>query len=262
MSTVEMQIAERSRKYCDTALTNLHNFIDRAMLEECFDSLNRKGASGVDNQTWQEYNERRGERIPELLDRFKSGNYRAPHIRRVYIPKGDGKLRPLGRGDAERVLEVLPKRLGKYGLTLHPEKTKLDELAGGKTEEPGTFDFLGFTHYMGKSLKGNRILKRRTSRKKLRMTAKRIGEWIKLNRHRPVRELITQLNVKLAGHNAYYGITFNSRGIRSFYEIVKRILYKWLNRRGGNTTMNWAKYVRLINEWIPLVNPKIYQKFL
>jgi hypothetical protein len=94
--TVEMQIAERARKYPDEALTNLHEFIDVPLLHGCFDSLNKRGASGVDAETWKDYNEQRGERIPQLLAAFKSGKYRAPNIRRVYIPKGDGKLRPLG----------------------------------------------------------------------------------------------------------------------------------------------------------------------
>jgi RNA-directed DNA polymerase len=96
MSTVEMQIAERVGKYPDQALTNLHQFIDEPMLQECFNSLNRKGASGVDRETWAMYDKQKVERIPELLTGFKSGKYRAPNIRRVYIPKGDGQLRPLG----------------------------------------------------------------------------------------------------------------------------------------------------------------------
>ncbi len=96
MSTVEMQIAERARKYQCEALTNLHQFIDEPMLTKCFKSLNKKGASGVDRETWYDYNEQRSERIPQLHAAFKSGKYRAPNIRRVYISKGDGKQRPLG----------------------------------------------------------------------------------------------------------------------------------------------------------------------
>lgn len=96
MSTVEMQIAERARSYPGEALTNLHQFIDETVLTECFNSLNKKGASGVDRETWYEYNEQKGDRITGLLSKFKSGAYRASNIRRVYIPKGDGKQRPLG----------------------------------------------------------------------------------------------------------------------------------------------------------------------
>jgi group II intron reverse transcriptase/maturase len=163
------------------------------------------------------------------------------------------------REDADRVLKVLPKRMEKYGLILHPEKTRLIELTGQKgRDKPETFDFLGFTHYMGKSRKGKSILKRKTSSKKLRMSLKRTYEWLREHRHRPVRELIGTLNQKLRGHYGYYGITFNSRRLNSFYEQVKRMLYKWLIRRGGKRKWNWNRYSKLITECIPLEKPRIY----
>ena len=96
MSTVEMQIAERSRKFPDEALTNLNQFIDEELLEESFKLLNKKSASGVDGQTWRDYNEKGKGKTAQLMSAFKSGTYRAPNIRRAYIPKGDGKQRPLG----------------------------------------------------------------------------------------------------------------------------------------------------------------------
>lgn len=100
-------------------------------------------------------------------------------------------------------MEVLPKRLGKFGLTLHPEKTKLIELDEGKRQKSGTFDFLGFTHYLGKSRKGRTVLKRKTSSKKLRASLKRMNEWLRYNRHRKVGELIGEMNLKLQGHYGY-----------------------------------------------------------
>ncbi|MCF6402960.1 hypothetical protein L3C95_08755 [Chitinophaga filiformis] len=90
--TVEMQITARARKHRGEALTNLHDFIDIRLLHDSFDSLNKKGASGVDAEKWTDYNRQRNERIPELLTAFRSGNYRAPNVRGVFIPKGDGKL--------------------------------------------------------------------------------------------------------------------------------------------------------------------------
>ncbi len=96
MSTVEIQIAERSQKYQGEALTNLHQYIDEQFIRECFYSLNRQSASGADEETWKQYAEQQNERIPQLVSGFKSGSYKAPAIRRTYIPKGDGKLRPLG----------------------------------------------------------------------------------------------------------------------------------------------------------------------
>nr|MBS0037016.1 hypothetical protein [Saprospiraceae bacterium] len=119
--------------------------------------------------------------------------------------------------DAERVMEVLPKRMGKYGLTLHPEKTKLVEVNKGDGKGGQTFDFLGFTHYMGKSRKGRDILKRKTSKKKLKIALHRTNEWIRTNRHRPILELIRELDRKLQGQYGYYGITFNTRSLHLFH---------------------------------------------
>ena len=162
-------------------------------------------------------------------------------------------------------MQVLPKRLGKYGLPLHPEKTRLIDL-GGKKGQPGqpkrTFDFLGFTHYMGKSRKGRRILKRKTNSKKLSASLKRTSEWIKLNRHKysmPI--LIADLNQKLRGHYAYYGVTFNIRGLNSYYHQTRRLLHKWLNHRGGKRVWTWEKVAKLTLEWIPLEKPRIYHSY-
>ena len=423
MSTVEMQIADRARKFPGEALTNLHQFIGETMLNESFAGLNKRGASGVDRKTWYEYNEQRSDRIPKLLTEFKSGNYRAPHIRRVYIPKGDGKQRPLGlptvedkllqtsvarvltpvyetmfyntsygfrsgksqhqaleevfqqvsfkgkryvidadmknyfgsidhqrlrefldlrikdgvirkmidkwlkagileqgnisypkegtpqggsispllsniflhhvldewfitqiqpllkggsfivrfaddfllgftnKEDAERVMKVLPKRFDKYGLTLHPEKTKLIELDNKKGQKPKTFDFLGFTHYMGKSRRGKAILKRKTSSKKLRASLNRLNEWLHKNRHTTVSTLIAGMNQKLRGHYGYYGITFNSKRLAAYHKQAKRMLHYWLNRRGGKAVWSWEKYCKLITEWVPLITPRIYHGY-
>ena len=96
MSTVEEQIAVRSRKHRREALTNLHQFIDEAYLMQSFYKLNNTSAAGVDGEDWPSYEENLPERIPSLLSQFKSRTYKAPQIRRVYIPKRDGGNRPLG----------------------------------------------------------------------------------------------------------------------------------------------------------------------
>jgi hypothetical protein len=168
--------------------------------------------------------------------------------------------------DAIRVMQVLPKRLGKYGLTLHPEKTRLIDLEtekGKPGQEKKTFDFLGFSHYMGMSRKGKRILKRKTSSKKLNASLKRMSEWIKLNRHKlSMPLLIAELNQKLRGHYAYYGMTFNTRRLNSYYYQTKRLLHNWLNHRGGKRVWTWEKVKKLTEEWMPLVKPKIYHSRL
>jgi group II intron reverse transcriptase/maturase len=164
--------------------------------------------------------------------------------------------------DVDRVMEVLPKRFGKYQLSLHPDKTKVVDLECESGDGDRSFDFLGFTHYKGLSRKGYPVLKRRTSSKKLTRAIDKAEEWIKSNRHRNLKELITDLNVKLRGHYSYYGITFNSKGIHCYFEQVIRRLQKWLNRRGGKRKWIWAKFHTLITEWLPLVRPKIYHSFL
>jgi len=163
--------------------------------------------------------------------------------------------------DAERVMKVLPKRLGKFELSLNQEKTKLVELVKKDGQKPDTFDFLGFTHYVSRSRRGNKILKRKTSSKKFRASLERIREWLRKNLHKDVRYLVSSLNRKLQGHYGYYGITFNFKRICAFYEEVKRILHYWLNRRGGKCKWVWKMYIILVTEWIPLKLPKIYHSY-
>jgi hypothetical protein len=115
--------------------------------------------------------------------------------------------------DAERVMKVLPKRFEKYKLDLHPGKTKLINLSNKRNDGERSFDFLGFTHYLGFTRKGKRVLKRKTSKKKFSQSISRVRDWIRSNRHIKLSELIKGLNAKLRGHYSYYGITFNYRGL-------------------------------------------------
>lgn len=423
MSTVKLQIAERSRKHPEEALHNLHGFIDEAIMLESYNSLNKQSSSGVDGETWDTYGKELMPKLSHLLNEFREGRFRAPNIRRVYIKKDNGKLRPIGiptiedkvlqssvknviepiyegifkpfsygfrpersqhqaieymfqevqtKGiryiidadiqnyfgtinhsklrsfldkrvkdgiirkmlnkwlkagvledkqlsypnegtpqgglispllsniylhyvldvwfeeqiqavlpgksfivryaddfilgftdfeDAQRVLKVLPKRLGKYNLLLQSDKTKMIDLQSKRECTGRSFDFLGFTHFLAKSQKGNLVLKRKTSKEKLTKAIIKTGNWIKNHRHMKLQLLITELNLKLRGHYSYYGITFNSKGINSFFEQVKRLLFKWLNRRGGKQ-FYWKYFSRLVREWLPLLMPKIYHSYL
>ena len=165
------------------------------------------------------------------------------------------------KSDAERVMEVLPKRFAKYELTLHPEKTKLIDLNSKRGESDRSFDFLGFTHYLGKSRKGVVVLKRKTSSKRLSRAITNISNYIKQNRHLKLRDLIVAINIKLRGHYSYYGITFNTVCISLFFLHVKRSLFKWLNRRGGKRKWNWDRFSLLTEQWHPLVKPLIYYSY-
>jgi group II intron reverse transcriptase/maturase len=152
--------------------------------------------------------------------------------------------------DARRVTEVLPKRFGKYGLTTHPDKTRLVPFArpqqrGGRSdpepkERPGTFDFLGFTHYWGKSRKGNEVVSRRTAADRIRRFARAIAGWCRKNRHRPIKEQHQTLSRKLTGHYGYYGITGNYALLHRVRRIAEVVWRKWLSRRGWKGRFTWS----------------------
>jgi RNA-directed DNA polymerase len=423
MSTVELQIAERAMKFKGEALHSLYPFIDATMLQESYKRLNRQSAKGVDGKTWQQYGLELPERQDRLLEEFRTGRYKAPAIRRVYIPKDKQSRRPLGiptiedkvmqesvrrvlnpiyeedfkpfsygfrsgrsahqaieylfrevsfgkmhyiidadiknyfgeinhgmlrdfldkrvkdgvirrmidkwlkagimesgnisypkegtpqgsvispllsniylhyvldewfseqiqpllkgksfivryaddfvlgftdKSDAERVMAVLPKRFANYGLTLHGEKTKLIDLNSKRGGDGRSFDFLGFTHFLSKSLKGNLVLKRKTSTKRLTRAIVNVSSYIQKNRHMKLRDLIAALNIKLRGHYNYYGVTFNSWSIERFHKMVRFLLFKWLNRRGGKVNLNWNRFSDHIDKWTPLLLPVIKHSY-
>ncbi len=161
------------------------------------------------------------------------------------------------KGDADRVMKVIIQRFAKYKLTLHPEKTKL---VAFNSFDRGTFDFLGFTHYWGKSIKGRNVVKRKTSSKKFSLKMQEVNEWFRRHRHGQVGRLIDRVNKKLQGHYNYYGITGNLRQLNNYYYEVRHLLLKWLNRRGGKR-MNWEIYAKLLNTY-PLVQPRIVHNYV
>jgi len=159
--------------------------------------------------------------------------------------------------DARRVLAVLPKRLGKYGLTTHPEKTRLlpftrpggrpPAAGSGAESQPGSFDFLGFTHYWGRSKAGNWVVKRKTAGSRFHRALKKIAEWCRLNRHLPIREQYEALCQKLRGHFAYYGgVIGNVRCQSRFRYEVMRLWRKWLSRRKRRGQLVWERFNRML----------------
>ena len=160
--------------------------------------------------------------------------------------------------DARRVLEVLPKRFGKYGLTIHPAKTRLvpfrspaasDSKGSGKGSSPGTFDLLGFTHFWGRSRQGNWVVKRRTAADRLRRAIRKIADWCRWNRHRPIPEQHQTLWQKLLGHFAYYGITGNGGALQKFRDAVLGLWRKWLSRRSRGNSMSWDHFTLLLKRY-------------
>lgn len=168
------------------------------------------------------------------------------------------------RSDAERFLAVLPKRFAKFGLKLHPDKTRL--LAFGRFAEqearrtgrskPETFGFLGFTFYGGKSRAGKFVVKYKTISKRLRRGLLRWGQWCQQNRHRSVREQQERLRVVLQGHYQYYGLPTNYQSLWQFYQGTKLLWRKWLGRRDRATAMTWQKFADILQRY-PLPGPHI-----
>jgi group II intron reverse transcriptase/maturase len=167
------------------------------------------------------------------------------------------------RADAERVVEVLPKRLGKYGLTLHPDKTRLVRFQPPRREgsgdddppKPGTFDMLGFTHYWAKSRRGYWVVKQKTAAQRMTRSLKRIRAWCRRHRHLPLVEQRDALALKLQGHDGYYGITGNYRAVARYHREVGRIWRKWLMRRSNSARRNWDWWTAL-EQRLPLPRPR------
>jgi group II intron reverse transcriptase/maturase len=160
--------------------------------------------------------------------------------------------------DARRVRDVLPKRFGKYGLTLHPDKTRLVRcqrpvgLPSGTTpreSRPGTFDLLGFTHYWGRSRRGHWVMKRKTATSRFSRALGRIAEWCRQFRHRPIPEQHRTLGQKLRGHFAYYGITGNCAALQRFRYEVTRVWRTWLSRRHRRGRVSWEQFSDLLARW-------------
>lgn len=425
--TKQQRIAQLARQMPQAVLTTLSHHVDMDWLREAYRRTRKDGASGVDQVTAAEYEQQLESNLGSLLERFKSGSYRAPAVRRVYIPKGAGNVpeRPIGiptledkvlqravvmlltpvyeqdfmdcsygfrpgrsahqaleklwhvimqmgnrcwvlevdirsyfdtvsheemRGfvskrvrdgvinrmvgkwlkagivegtqihyprkgtpqggvispllsniylhevldswferqvrqrlagkaellrfaddfvivfgnqrDAQRVHEVLGKRFGRYGLTIHETKSRLLDFGRSrdKGRSPNTFEFLGFTHYWGTSRKGCLVVQRRTASNKLREAIKRVYQWCKRNRHMPVKEQWGKLHSKLIGHYGYYGITGNSRSLCGFFEQVKRSWRKWLNRRSRRRDMPWERFNQLLKRY-PLPTPRIMHQY-
>jgi RNA-directed DNA polymerase len=416
------RVARLAKEQPGTRFTSLAHLMDEELLREAWRRIRKDGAVGIDGQTAKAYEEGLEERLHHLHERLRSRRYVAPPVRRVYIPKDDGRQRPLGiptvedkvvqkavamlleavheqdfldcsygfrpgrsahqalqalqstitlrpigwvldadvenffgnvnhmwlrkmvwhrvndgalnqligkwlhagvmergeyqrtdrgtpqggvispllaniylhyvldlwfekrvrrklRGeaylyryaddvlmcferedDARQVAEQLRERLAQYDLKLNEAKTRLIRFGRGAQGpdggRPETFDFLGFTHYCGKSRTGKFIVKRRTMGKRLSRAMRRVTTWCREHRHWPVVEQARHLNAVLRGHYGYYGITGNYQRLNQYYEHVRKTWRKWLGRRGKKGSMPWTRYTQLLQSW-PLLRPRI-----
>jgi group II intron reverse transcriptase/maturase len=160
--------------------------------------------------------------------------------------------------DAIRVLDVLAKRFARFGLSLNMQKTRKVDFnkPKGTGTQPDSFDFLGFTHYWGKSRDGYMIHKLKTAKDRLARSCKAVWEWCRKHLHLTVEEQCQNLNWKLRGHYGYYGISHNTKSLRQYYYHVQRTWFQWLRRRGGNVRLTWDDYKALLTRQY-LVEPHI-----
>jgi group II intron reverse transcriptase/maturase len=175
----------------------------------------------------------------------------------------DGLLCFQYKEDAERVLEVLPKRFAKYGLTLHPEKTRLIKFgcsayfeAKRKKGSTATFDFLGFTHRCATSRAGFFMIHLGTMKKRLRRGLVAISAWCREHLHDPLEYQQRILNAKLRGHYQYYGRPTNYRSLTKFEHTVRSIWRRWLARRTRGRRLSWEKFCHILARY-PLLRPRI-----
>ena len=428
LSTKRQWIAELARRKRGTALTLLHHLIDLEWMHKAYELTRKDGATGIDGVTADMYKARLKANLLDLLGRIKSGRYKAPSVRRTYIPKADGSQRPLGiptfedkvaqraivmvleavyeqdfrscsygfrpkrsahdalrelygaitrqgqywvldvdirkyfdtiphqqlrtfldqrvtdgvirrmidkwlkagvledgllrlategtpqggvispmlsniylhhvldewfedevrprmagtctlvryaddfvmtfknHHDAKRVLEVLGKRLARYGLTLHPDKTRFidfrPERQGGThpdCKEP-PFDFLGFTHTWVKSQKGKNVVRQTTAKSRLARALVAVNDWCRKHRHWPLPAQRARLVAKMIGHCAYYGITGNMRQLQRYTTQVTRIWRKWLARRTRSAPIPWNRFCALLERY-PLPRARITHRY-
>lgn len=170
--------------------------------------------------------------------------------------------------EAERILIELRQRLAKFGLELAADKTKIigfgrfaAENARKKGHRAGTFNFLGLTHFCDKTRTGKFKVGRITDRKKFTAKLKTMNDWLKAIRNiAAVKEWWSTLGAKLRGHFQYYGVSGNFRGIKRFYFLTIRMVFKWLNRRSQKKSFNWERFTKYLTRY-PLPKPKIYHNF-
>ena len=170
--------------------------------------------------------------------------------------------------DAQRIEKALHKRFNKYGLEIHPDKSRnisfgRNETGNAKKQgrRANTFVFLGFTHYCDKTRKGNFKVGRKTARKRFSAKCKEMNVWLKSVRNlMKTKEWWKVLALKLRGHYQYYGVSENYDGVMRYYQRTIELVHKWLNRRSQKNRMSWAKFKEYLAHY-PLPRPRIAHSF-
>jgi hypothetical protein len=163
--------------------------------------------------------------------------------------------------DAKRVMAVLGHRFERFGLRLHPDKTRLLPFGrppSGQTKGKGptSFDFLGFTLYWGRTRRGRWMPACKTRVARLRRAITAVSDWCRRHRHLPVKEQHAALVRRINGHCNYFGVNGNARSLRALVFHARRAWHKWLSRRSQRAYLNWNRFVDLLRDF-PLPRPKI-----
>ncbi len=168
------------------------------------------------------------------------------------------------KSDAERVFKVLPRRFERFGLSIHPEKSRMVQFSRPfwkRGKGPGCFAFLGFTHYWAKTLKGGWTIKRKTQGKRLSRFLSAIDDWCKEHRHEPLAEQHKTLSTKLRGHYEYYGIRGNFKMLEVAYEHTRVVWKQWLRRRSSMNRMSWDRFAATVEQTLGLPLPRVVHVF-
>jgi hypothetical protein len=173
----------------------------------------------------------------------------------------DGVIAFEREDDARRVREVITKRFERYGLKLHPEKTRVvryerPKMGAPTGKGPGTFDFLGFTHYWCRSRRGNWTPRVKTRTARLRRFVTAVTSWCRSHRHWEIKEQHAALTRRLRGHFNYFGVNGNMPGLRHVARAVGVGWHKWLNRRSQRSRLNWKRFNALLRDY-PLPRPSV-----
>ena len=281
--TRQRRIAQLAKQMPEKGLTSLNQHLDLEWLREAYRRTRKDGAVGIDGQTAADYERDLEGNLRSLLERAKSGAYWAPPVRRVHIPKGTGgETRPIGiptledkvlqraiamllepiyeqdfydcsygfrpRRSAHDALDSLSKQTMWSGVSciwLVSFRKPQGERKGPDADGPGTFDFLGFTHFWARSRKGTWILKRKTAASRFTRAVKTISQWCRFHRHDQIGEQHAVLCQKLQGHAGYYGITGNSPALARFRHAVQEVWRKWLMRRRRAWRASWDWFRQL-----------------
>jgi len=174
----------------------------------------------------------------------------------------DGVITFERKDDARKVMEVIAKRFGRYGLKLHPEKTRVvrferPDRADSSGKGPGTFDFLGFKHYWCKSRRGYWVPRIKTRSARVRRFIMAVNAWCRSHRHEAVRDQHAALTRRIVGHFNYFGVNGNLREIQRVVHACGVVWHTWLNRRSQRSRLNWKRFADLLRDF-PLPRARVY----